>query len=328
MYHRVGARTARDQALDLGIEGGMRGLTDLRQRDIRPPRSGRVLGRIPSRIGELVVGRAPEPGGIVLDGAFRDVSRRHCVLIRDRDGRVLIRDVSKNGTVLIRDMSKNGTMVNRRPLRFDEPMALQPGDRIVIEGWPEMLSVGRSFEIRAARRGKDTLDDYEVWAAAHYLSGYERRGAWAYWPKGRWGKRIPWKIHIYADSPQQWALVGHIGLIDYLRDQNIAHKTVNGLERLYDLWLEEGGRQKGKAFTVYFPDEDRMITVAKALHKLIHGRPREWRDARIYGDRRLGSTGLLFYRFDQDGRGNYRPNDGIYKPKGVPNPFLKLAREL
>jgi hypothetical protein len=61
---------------------------------------------------------------------------------------------------------------------------------------------------------------------------------------------------------------------------------------------------------------------------LIHGRPREWRDARIYGDRRLGSTGLLFYRFDQDGRGNYRPNDGIYKPKGVPNPFLKLAREL
>jgi hypothetical protein len=281
------------------------------------PRDGKIIGTVPTLPAELVVGREPGSTGIALDGASAAVSRRHCVLTRTQDGEILIRDTSKNGTT-----------VNGRSLEVNKPTKLRLGDVIVVEGWPRALQIAPKFSIRAVPRKVGSL--LNEWAYLHFVVSkpeYHRRGAWLYWGGARSRGYSPWKIHIYADSPEQYMSVVEY-VAPFLQHRDLAHKTVSSLERLYDLWLVDEGRQKGKAFTVYFTDEDQMATVAKELHQLIKKCGVKRPDATIHGDRPLGSTGLLFYRFDQDGRGKYRPNDGVYKPKGVRDPFVKLAREL
>ena len=150
------------------------------------------------------------------------------------------------------------------------------------------------------------------------------RSSWAIF-RARVRQGTPWKIHLYADSPSDWLAVASV-ILPYLQERRLLHKTVASLGMLAAI---AGGHQSGKAFTVYFDDVEQFAMEATRLRDLIVAHGLERADATIAGDRPLGRTGRLFYRFDEDGHGNYRPNDGRrHRPPGIQDPFLRLARQL
>ena len=71
----------------------------------------------------------------------------------------------------------------------------------------------------------------------------------------------PWKMHIYANSPQEWANAAQVAM-PYLQENKIMYKTMFGLDEgnfnlLRNSTNKEGFHsQKGKAFTVYFRSEE------------------------------------------------------------------------
>ncbi len=79
--------------------------------------AGAALGRVfPLSVGDMLVGRAPDSGVVLLDG---EVSRQHARLIVN-DQQVVVEDLG----------STNGTRVNGE--RIGAPVKLQTGDRVAI----------------------------------------------------------------------------------------------------------------------------------------------------------------------------------------------------
>jgi hypothetical protein len=154
---------------------------------------------------------------------------------------------------------------------------------------------------------------------------YRTQGIWRFFgtpPK----PTIPWKLHIFADSPEDWLQAATV-VLPYLQQASIHHKTVKSLSAI-DRSLN-GRRQSGKAFTAYFPSIPSLHRAARELHDLICTRGLARPDALIFGDHALGGSGRLFYRYDRDRRGRYRPNDGVPVPAFVDrDPLRALASSL
>lgn len=82
----------------------------------------------------------------------------------------------------------------------------------------------------------------------------------------------------------------------YLFENDIAWKTignpVRGVESLND------GAQKGKAFTIYPHSNEEFRQVAHDLNEIIKRKKLQLKGTRIDGDRQLGDSGRLFYRYE------------------------------
>jgi len=149
---------------------------------------------------------------------------------------------------------------------------------------------------------------------------YHRDGFWLTAPGPT---ECDWKLHVFADTPEDWLQVAAV-VLPYCQTNRIAHKTVDSAEKL--LQLAQNGMQRGKAFTIYSGDIFQCLQNLQTLDQLLY-------DARlikppvtaIYGDRAFGRSGRLFYRYDKDLTGNYRLNDGSYKPQGLTDPFAHLS---
>lgn len=104
--------------------------------------------------------------------------------------------------------------------------------------------------------------------------------------------RIPWKMHIYAVNEKDWKNLADI-ILPYLLEKDVTHKT------LFDCNIDclNSTKQKGKAFTIYPQTEDQFREIASALDKLIKENNLEISDSKIKGDKKLGSTGRIFYRY-------------------------------
>jgi hypothetical protein len=128
-----------------------------------------------------------------------------------------------------------------------------------------------------------------------------------------------WKIHIYADSQQDWANIS-CAILPYLHLNRIYHKTII---KLIDLEaLTNCQIQKGKAYTVYSPKESYLKQVILDLDEQLIKTGLERNDKPlIFGDMPIGKSNRIFYRYDRDIEGNYRLNDGIYKPEEISDPF-------
>ena len=109
------------------------------------------------------------------------------------------------------------------------------------------------------------------------------------------GKQIPWKIHVYSDNEKDWQRM-YGAISGYLLENDIAWKTIGnpmaGIESLND------GAQKGKAFTIYPHSNEEFRKVACDLNEIFKKRKLELTGTSIDGDRKLGDSGRLFYRYE------------------------------
>jgi hypothetical protein len=128
-----------------------------------------------------------------------------------------------------------------------------------------------------------------------------------------------WKAHIYADSPEDWLEVAYV-VLPYLHQYRIAHKTVSSMTMLDA--VTQHPMQRGKAFTLYTPTVDLLGQVLLDLDQQLITAGLSLPDTVfITGDRGIAESGRLFYRYDLDMDGQYRANDGNYKPDDVVDPF-------
>lgn len=160
-------------------------------------------------------------------------------------------------------------------------------------------------------------------ALLHTLSaqqGYTRDDFWLmYYPVEA---NCAWKLHLYADTAQDWLAVAQV-LLPYLQEHHIAHKTIASLNALEA--LNQNGMQLGKAFTIYGTSVEALQRLIPNLDQLlVDNRLNRTDDPIIYGDRRIGQSRRIFYRYEKNSHGNYRLNDGQYKPETLPDPFQSL----
>lgn len=124
-----------------------------------------------------------------------------------------------------------------------------------------------------------------------------------------------WKMHIYADSPQEWADAAQLS-IPYLREHKVEFKTVRNLdEHIEKLRTANGGTQKGKAFTIYFKNEEEFLTVAQDLEKIFNESGLK-SSGRVVGEGQIGNSGFLSYR-------NSLGERGTLAPKGMVDPWAQ-----
>ena len=128
----------------------------------------------------------------------------------------------------------------------------------------------------------------------------------------------PWKIHIYADSPQEWANAAQVAL-PILRENKLHYKTLSAVDKNAFLNLEkafDGGIQKGKAFTVYFRSKEEFTRIAHTLDAAFQKSGLR-SSGTVVNERQIGNSGFLSYRNEQAERGV------SYNVDGVEDPYLK-----
>ncbi|MCA9799126.1 MAG: FHA domain-containing protein [Cyanobacteria bacterium HKST-UBA04] len=129
---------------------------------------------------------------------------------------------------------------------------------------------------------------------------------------------LGWKLHIWADSMADWLQVAQVAL-PLLNQLGLPHKTIACADMLAAM---DHSVQEGKAFTVYTTSVAELKTCLHALDMalMVAGCKHPHR-VHITGDKAIGHSGRLFYRYDRDAQGAYRLNDGQYKPQDLPDPF-------
>ncbi|MCM1338439.1 MAG: LysM peptidoglycan-binding domain-containing protein [Muribaculaceae bacterium] len=104
----------------------------------------------------------------------------------------------------------------------------------------------------------------------------------------------PWKMHMFSVDEADWQRMSQT-LIPYLNEHGIEWKT---LSLLHDVSHLNGGIQQGKAFTIYPRDNAHMEQVARDLDYIIKRNNLSIDASDIVGDRQMGDTGRLFYRYE------------------------------
>ncbi len=120
------------------------------------------------------------------------------------------------------------------------------------------------------------------------------RGIWAQSPL-KLDTICPWKMHIFADTEEDWAkLTATVGR--YLNTQRVTWKTLSSKNTIEK--LNKDTKQKGKAFTVYTSSQEQFKKLAKDIDYIIRLNHLETKESQIDGDRQLGGTGRIFYRYE------------------------------
>lgn len=153
---------------------------------------------------------------------------------------------------------------------------------------------------------------------------FQRRGGWNFaLPEVEQGTK--WKIHLYANSPQEWANVAQVAM-PYLQAENKAKslwfKTVTGFDHLEHLRKTKyGDAQTGKAFTVYFKDEEAFLKAAQDLENLFDNSGLK-SSGNVKNEAQIGNSGFVSYRNELEQRVSSN-----YKPEGMEDPYLKMKQE-
>ena len=113
--------------------------------------------------------------------------------------------------------------------------------------------------------------------------------------------KCAWKIHLYSTDEDDWQrLTACVG--PYLTENKINWKTISPFSSIDEL---ANTHQNGKAITIYPHTNDEFKQLAKDLSQIIKQNQLSKLDTYIHGDRALGDTGRIFYRYEY--------NSGKYK---------------
>ena len=109
-----------------------------------------------------------------------------------------------------------------------------------------------------------------------------------------------WKMHIYADNEADWQHLASV-VAPYLQQRGMEWKTID--KNVYLDRVDKTSPQYGKAFAIYFKTGQDMINTANDLDYIISNNKLEIGESQIQGDKKIGTTGRLFYRYSlKDGR--------------------------
>jgi hypothetical protein len=148
------------------------------------------------------------------------------------------------------------------------------------------------------------------------------------------GDTYPWKMHIYADSYDDFALVSD-NIIPYLVDNRVTFKTFASTREGVENVLDPSSSQFGKAFTIYVRDEVEFIKIANGLNQSMKRANLQKIGGSILGENRLDDTGRIFYRAErfQNEHGLHYISakeareiapDNPYNPFNMPDPFKNM----
>lgn len=183
----------------------------------------------------------------------------------------------------------------------------------------EADAVFRDFVQNKSKR--ITLDNsnerYRIVESEECNAEFEMRDGWAKHYHKDNTQGTDWKIHIYADSPTEWANVAQLSM-PYLDSHKIDYKTISNFNDLTALATDT---QRGKAFTVYFKNEEEFLQAAKDL-EAIFSKSGMKSSGIVANDAQIGDSGFLSYRNERSSR------YGAYKPADLEDPYLNMiARE-
>ena len=107
--------------------------------------------------------------------------------------------------------------------------------------------------------------------------------------------KCAWKLHIYADSIQDWKKVTNcVG--DCLIQKNAIFKTCRSAASFSA--LNQSEKQKGKAMTIYPKSEKDAKIIAAEIDYILRNNNLCILNSNIKGDRCLGTSGRIFYRYE------------------------------
>ena len=131
---------------------------------------------------------------------------------------------------------------------------------------------------------------------SHLFAGNKTSGWWSY-DTGTDRHHGAWKMHLFAVNEADWQKMADV-IIPYLRERGIEWKTLSA-DRTFEGDLNRG-KQRGKAFTIYPRNNADMEQIARDLDYIIRNNGLQTSGSNITGDRQMGSTGRLFYRYELD----------------------------
>lgn len=109
------------------------------------------------------------------------------------------------------------------------------------------------------------------------------------------GQHSAWKMHLYADNETDLQKLCCL-FAPYFRKNDINWKTLDGI---YDIETDLNQTfQKGKAITIYPHSNDEFARLAHDISFIIKNNNLQITDSKIIGDRQLGDTGRIFYRYE------------------------------
>lgn len=120
-----------------------------------------------------------------------------------------------------------------------------------------------------------------------------------YWsqPRKPYGDMMcAWKMHVFSDNTEDYIKMADI-LLPYLNANGINHKCMSEWRSPEDL---DHDIQRGKAFTIYPSSIEQMEKTAKDLDYILKHHGLQRNDTAIAGDRQMGNSGRLFYRYELD----------------------------
>lgn len=210
----------------------------------------------------LTIGRQ---GDIIIAANDMTVSRKHFTITRDGDS-FIIKDISTNGSFMGSAKSVNPTYNNKKLNKYKIDKNKPVKDHV-------------SFY----RDNKKLFKGTESWNGTCW-QGFE--------PKDQ--HHGAWKMHMYSIDEHDWQQMSE-AIIPYLKDHGIEWKTLNAG---YGADYLNGSVQQGKAFTIYPRDNAHMEQVAKDLDYIIRNNNLNINGSDIIGDRAMGDSGRLFYRYE------------------------------
>lgn len=210
----------------------------------------------------LTIGRQ---GDIIIAANDMTVSRKHFTITRDGDS-FIIKDISTNGSFMGSAKNANPTYNNKKLNKYKIDKNKPVKDHV-------------SFY----RDNKKLFKGTESWNGTCW-QGFE--------PKDQ--HHGAWKMHMYSVDEHDWQQMSE-AIIPYLKDHGIEWKTLNAG---YGADYLNGSVQQGKAFTIYPRDNAHMEQVAKDLDYIIRNNNLNINGSDIIGDRAMGDSGRLFYRYE------------------------------
>ena len=170
----------------------------------------------------------------------------------------------------------------------------------IVEPQQDMLLIRRKFNQERLNKYRSDIPFQGIFEV--------RSHAWlqSCLPKGT---TSPWKIHLYATTPQeQTKILNAVG--PYLDDMGVMWKTAADSNVLQELNMTQ---QRGKAFTIYPRSNRDFERIARDVDYIIRANNLQTSKSSIQGDNQLGSTGRIFYRYECNSR---RFKDCLFKANG------------
>lgn len=189
-----------------------------------------------------------------------------------------------------------------------------------LEKYTYLVKTYQLYDLKSLHKPVKQIEPYKKFNVSNYVANEEKEGTinlkdnqyyvkdqkikgkmtfWRHVTKKTVEEIIPWKIHIYIDELSlntDWNKMTSC-ILPYLCDRNdVKFKMVKDKEH-FRLLKKVNKNQSGKAIVIYPRSKAQFIEISKHISQIIQTNNLSIKDSKIIGDRQLGETGRIFYRY-------------------------------